>query len=284
MPEIWEGPQVVTVHDMIHERFPEFYNDPLDDVARRLKQRCIEHADAVICDSEVTRQDVERLYGHQTGKLYVIPIAYNEVFRILKHDEYDFPGAPEIPFLLYVGKRANYKNFQSLIEVYSQWNARKDIRLVVVGAKWSMAEMQHLERLGIRDRVQLFNHVDDQTLCKLYNRELVFVFPSLYEGFGIPLLEAMACGCPVIASRIPSTLEVAGDCPIYFEPSQPTTLLEALDRARSEVKNSARIQSGLERVHLFSWDRTARQTLEVYLSLLVKHHSSMEKQPTVPDV
>jgi len=280
MPEIWKGPQVVTVHDMIHERFPEYYNDPLDEVARRQKQRCVEHANVIICDSDVTRQDVENWYGNITGKLCVIPIAYNEAFHILQPEETDFPGVPEQSFILYVGGRSHYKNYKSLLEVYSQWEGRKDIRLVVVGAMWSAEEKQQLFHLGIDERVQLFHHLEDKSLCKLYNRALAFVFPSLYEGFGIPLLEAMACGCPVIASHIPTTLEVAGDCPIYFEPSEPNTLLTALDQARSGVKNSPRIQNGLDRVHLFSWDRTARQTLDVYRELPIVHNTFPGKPPT----
>jgi len=277
VPDIWDGSQVVTVHDMIHEQFPELFNDRLDEVARRQKQRCVEHADAIICVSDVTRQHVEHRYGKPAGTLYVIPSAYNEEFCILEPGECHLCEAPEQSFLLYVGNRAPYKNFKSLIDVYSRWEARSDIRLVVVGTMWSVEEKLYLNRLGITDRVQLMNHVDDQTLCKLYNRALALVFPSLYEGFGVPLLEAMACGCPVIASHIPTTLEVAGDCPLYFEPSQPNTFLAALDRVRSEGKDPVRSQRGLERVHLFSWDRTARETLEVYHSLPEEYHSPKGK-------
>jgi glycosyltransferase involved in cell wall biosynthesis len=271
VPAIWHGPQVVTVHDMIHERFQEFYNDPLDDVARQQKKHCVEQADAIICDSEATRQDVESWYGIQAGKMYVIPIGYKDVFRLLKPDERNYPGIPETPFLLYVGSRIHYKNFIGFIEEYSHWRSSKDVQLVVVGARWSPDEIQLLERLGIKDRIQLENHIDDETLCKLYNQALAFVYPSLYEGFGIPLLEAMACGCPVIASKIPTTMEVAGDCPIYFDPSQPATLSAALDQALSEEKNALRVQRGLERVKIYTWDRIAQETLDVYRTLADSH-------------
>jgi alpha-1,3-rhamnosyl/mannosyltransferase len=101
----------------------------------------------------------------------------------------------------------------------------------------------------------------------LYNQAAAFVHPSLYEGFGIPLLEAMACGCPVVASRIPTTREVAGDCPIYFDPMQPDELITALDVALAEGRNSERVRRGLEWVKQYSWDRTARETLQVYRAL-----------------
>jgi alpha-1,3-rhamnosyl/mannosyltransferase len=104
-------------------------------------------------------------------------------------------------------------------------------------------------------------------LLRLYNQAVALVYPSLYEGFGIPLLEAMACGCPVIASRIPSTVEVAGEQPIYFEPVHLESLLAAFDLALAEGRNSERVRTGLEHAQDFSWDKTSSQVLEVYHAL-----------------
>jgi len=136
--------------------------------------------------------------------------------------------------------------------------------MVVIGSEWSLDEMESLRQLDIYDQVLLVNNVDDETLCYLYNTAVAFVYPSLYEGFGIPLLEAMACGCPVVASRIPSTIEVAGDCPAYFDPLETESLVSALDKVLLEGTDSERSLAGLERVKAFSWERTAEQTLEVY--------------------
>ena len=138
---------------------------------------------------------------------------------------------------------------------------------MAVGKAWSKDEQRCMENLKIRDKVHLLTNIDDPDLCLLYNQAVAFVYPSLYEGFGIPLLEAMACGCPVIASRIPSTLEVAGEHPIYFEPAEVASLLEALDTALLEGRDSARVYSGLEWVKQYSWERTTEQTLEVYRTL-----------------
>ena len=172
------------------------------------------------------------------------------------------------PFLLYVGIRSPYKNFGMLIQAYSKWRRRKEVALVLVGARpWSDDERRQLAQLQIQDRVHLLQDADDETLCRLYNSAAAFVFPSLYEGFGIPLLEAMACGCPIIASRIPSTIEVAGDCSIYFDPMEEDDLLNALDIALFEGRNSGRIQAGLERVKFYSWDKTAAQILKIYRSV-----------------
>ena len=156
-----------------------------------------------------------------------------------------------------------------MLDEYSHWSERKECALVVVGGDWTPAERQTLERLGVASQVKLLTGVDDARLCRLYNRAAAFVLPSLCEGFGIPLLEAMTSGCPIVASQIPSTLEVAGDCPLYFDLAQPGSLRAMLDQVRAEGRSSERVRKGLERSRQFSWERTARQTLEVYRSFYV---------------
>jgi glycosyltransferase involved in cell wall biosynthesis len=154
-----------------------------------------------------------------------------------------------------------------MITAYSRWNQAPDVRLVVVGPPWTPEEQGMINDLGIQDRLDLLNVVDDDTLCVLYNRALAFVYPSLYEGFGIPLLEAMACGCPIIASRIDTTIEVAGKWPVYFDLDVEDAMIGAFDTALNEGRNSPRTIGGLEHTRGFSWDKTAQGTLEVYRSL-----------------
>ena len=268
LPERWDGLQVVTVADMIYERFADLFNEePGDDQLREQKQRCIQDADAVICISETTRQDVQRFYGLDPGSIYVVPLACGDVFRQLEQRDDGLEEPTKQPFLLYVGSRARYKNFDRLPQAYSVWPYQGKVALVVVGRPWSADEERRLVELGIRDCVHLLTDADDEELCRLYNQAAAFVSPSLYEGFGIPPLEAMACGCPMAASRIPATIEVAGECPIYFEPAEVESMLAAFDVALSEGRNSERVQAGLERVKCYSWDKTARQTLEVYRAL-----------------
>ena len=266
-PENWDGAQVVTVHDMIRERFPKMFNRPTDVRRRRRKQRCVTRADAIICVSKVTRRDLQRFYDVPSQRVHVIPHACSSVFkRVVKLDSSVRKALQ--PFLLYIGSRYPYKNFDRLLQAYSGWKYRDEIALVVVGRPGSAEVKQRIAELKIRDRVRFLTDVDDRKLCELYNLAAAFVYPSLYEGFGIPLLEAMACGCPIVASHIPSTLEVAGSCPIYFEPTETNSLNEALDRALEEGRNSPRVQRGLQLVKQYSWDKTSRQTLEVYHGLL----------------
>jgi glycosyltransferase involved in cell wall biosynthesis len=274
LPGTWNGPQVVTVYDMIHEQFPQYFADPLDDLARRQKKRCIDQAAAVICISAATKHQVEKFYALETPRVRVIPLACSPLFRRLETPVEPVPGLPFESYLLYVGRRVHYKNFQALLEGFSAWEGRGEAGLVLVGEPLTRSELKRLEETGLEGRVRLFSGVDDATLCQLYNSALALVFPSLEEGFGIPLLEAMACGCPVVASRIPSTLEVAANCPIYFDLEQPETLLSALDQSRLVERSDARVQAGLERVKLFSWESNAQQTLEVYQDVWIRAANS----------
>ena len=266
-PGPWDGLQILTVADMIYERFPDLFSGPGSEQFREQKRRCVQKADAVICISETTRQDVLRFYEIDSDSTYVVPLACSDLFRQLEQRGDSPETLTKQPFLLYVGSRAHYKNVDRLIQAYSQWTYRKEVTLVVVGSSWSADEELRLAELGIQDCVHLLTDVDDEKLRQLYNRAAAFVYPSLYEGFGIPLLEAMACGCPVIASHVPSTTEVAGECPIYFEPTEVDDLVNAFDVALSEGRVSERTNAGLERVKQYSWAKTAAQTLEVYRAM-----------------
>lgn len=267
MPPRWTGPMVITAVDMIHERLSRLFSRPVDERFRQRKKQCILAADKVICISRATQRDVHEILGIPRERTQVVPLACSSSFRVARTDSELTMLSTTDPYVLHVGMRSYHKNFRLVLEAYSRWDRRKDINLVTVGAPWSSKEMDYLEALGISDRVHLLTNVDDETLCRLYNQASAFVYPSLYEGFGVPLLEAMACGCPMVASRIPSTLEIAQECPVYFEPTQPDDLISALDIAVVEGRDSARVLLGLQLVQRFSWDSTAQETLKVYHAL-----------------
>ncbi len=264
----WEGPVVVTVHDMIYERFAHLFNGRSDHWFRQQKRRCVLAADVVICVSETTAQDVQQFYGLDRDRMKVVPHAHSPIFRLLERSDKVGVSPTTKPFLLYVGGRGHYKNFAGFLRAYSLWPRRREVDIVVAGPPWSKDEHQALIRQDLAGQVHCVGQVDDEALCRLYNQAVAFVYPSLHEGFGIPLLEAMACGCPVVASRIPSALGVAGDCPVYFDPSDPLSFVTALERAVSEGRTAVRVRCGLDHTQHYSWNETARQTLDVYRSLL----------------
>jgi glycosyltransferase involved in cell wall biosynthesis len=283
MPAAWSGPVVVIVADMIYERFTHLFDRPTDEQVRQSKRRCILAADMVICISETTQRDVLQFYDIEVAKTVVVPLAHRPMFRLLEDRECHCAPPTNKPFLLYVGGRRKYKNFEVLLKAYSIWPRREEFDLVIVGGgPWSKEETQHLTRSGLTDQVHLLADVDDRRLCLLYNQARAFVYPSLYEGFGVSLLEAMACGCPIIASHIPSTIEVAGECPIYFEPADAHSLLAAFDVALSEKRDSERVQLGRARATHYCWDKTARQVLDVYHALSDPGRTSAARKSVWP--
>jgi glycosyltransferase involved in cell wall biosynthesis len=262
----WRGAQVVTVVDMIYERYRSLFNEPYDQHFREQKRRAVSSAAAVICISETTRRDVQDYYGVPADKTFVVPLAHSDSFYPL--ETVDEASRPQKPFLLYVGKRTQYKNFDLLLEAFGSWRSRTDVDLVVVtDSEWSTDEQRSLAKFGLDSRVKLLIDIDDEQLRRLYGQAVAFVYPSLYEGFGIPLLEAMACGCTVVASDIPSSREVAADCPLYFDPTSAEDLRTALDKALQEIGNQERRTAAMERAATFSWNNTALQTLEIYRSV-----------------
>lgn len=264
LPKRWKGAVVTTVYDMIYERYEDsFFSDLWDDKVRASKRSSLTGADKVISISQATKDDLKDILGIPDERIQVIHLACSPVFRKIESD-----GSISKPFILYVGSRAKYKNFRGLLHAYALWPGNKEVELVTVGGDWSKEELEALVELKLLEKVRLIPFPDDLVLRDLYNQALAFVYPSLYEGFGIPLLEAMSCGCPVIASRIPSTVEVADDVPIYHEPGNSEQLLSNLDQAYTESKSSERVLAGLNHAKLFSWERTAYQTAELYRKLV----------------
>lgn len=269
LPSNWRGINILTMPDLIPELFPAHHNRSVQEQFNRYKKKCIEAADAIICISESTASDVRAHYAlRPEKKIYVIHLAASEVFRPM----FPLPPSVRLPapkdYLLYVGGRQGYKNFEALLKAYSEWDQLNDIDLVVVGTEWTSSELKSLHDLNLDQNVHLFTKVKDDELALLYNLALAFVYPSMYEGFGIPLLEAMQCGCPIVASQIPSTLEVAGECPIYFDPTDFETIRNALTKAVEEGKDERRVNSGLIRSRQFSWEHCAKMVLKVYADLL----------------
>ncbi|UZP66155.1 glycosyltransferase [Desulfovibrio mangrovi] len=266
-PREWAGPRVVSLYDMVPERFSNLFCDPWDDALRERRKNAILDADRVIAISENTRQDVLDILDIDPAKVCVVHLSYNPLFRRLAAEELtDVAGGN--PFFLYVGDRNHYKNFDGLLRGFAQWKHNGEADLYVVGKPLSDKETQLVTALGLQDRVKAKGMVSDEELCRYYNAAAGFVYPSYGEGFGIPLLEAMACGCPVIASDIPSSREVAGDVPFFFDPAQAEELATVFPAVLDEGHASERTRRGLEAVTTFSWEKTAADTLAVYRDLL----------------
>lgn len=253
-------PVVVTVWDMIHELFPA----ELDPAGRHAeeKRRAIMAAQAVICISENTKNDLLERYPVPPERVRVTHLA-SEIDASLATGPETIPTSP---YYLYVGLRFGYKNFNGLLAAFARMlSVRPGLALGVVGAPFSDNERKLIAELGLEEAIEHYEQVSDAHLAKLYHHSLAFVYPSFYEGFGIPPLEAMSCGTPVVASNRSSIPEVIGDAGLLFDPENTDELTDILiTLADDSSQREDLIARGHERAKVFSWDKTVAETLEIY--------------------
>ena len=257
--------RVVTVYDMIHELFPaEFKHDPGTSLA---KKAAVTRADHVICISESTRHDLVTILGVDPTKTSVIHLGHS--FVSLENPSSPGQGKPVRPYLLYVGHRGGYKNFSSFCQAYADSPyLRKEFDIVAFGGPpLQGAENVFLEGLGIRKNVHQLSG-NDRLLASYYQGAALFVYPSQYEGFGIPPLEAMHFGCPIACSNTSSIPEVVGNAGVYFDPSSPESIRSALEHVlEDDTLRAELIVNGAKRVGMFSWQRCSEQTAEIYKTI-----------------
>ncbi|MDR6785969.1 glycosyltransferase family 4 protein [Pedobacter africanus] len=256
-------PLVITVHDMIYENFPHQFRDAAEVIAR--KHKLIKAADLIIAISQYTKKEILKYYPLVEDKIHVIYHGLPES-NIVPANEH-FPEN----FLLYVGDRyAPYKNFKCFIEgVTPIIKTRKNLFLICAGGgSFNEAELRFLQSQGLSEKVIQLN-ATDAVIMQLYQKALLFVYPSLEEGFGLPLLEAFKNGCAVACSGTSCLPEVAGDAAVYFDPldigSITKTLSNLLD---NEDLRKLLIANGYKRNDLFAFDACVTQTIACYNHLL----------------
>jgi glycosyltransferase involved in cell wall biosynthesis len=254
--------RVVTVYDLTHERCPQFF---AGDPTVQNRQAALRDASAVVCISASTRDQLLEFYPEVGAKTTVILLASS-----LQLPSGTPPAAPgEQPYFLYVGNRHPYKNFGVLLEACRLLPGfARDFRLICFGGGPFTAEEERvLAGIGLRSRVDQLSG-DDQLLAALYRDAICFIYPSLEEGFGIPLLEAMNCRCAVLASRIPVFEEVAGDAAAYFDPNSAEELAARMRQMLDDPASKQElVRAGTRRAGDFSWDRCAKEHLTLYTSV-----------------
>ena len=256
---------VATNHDCTQERFPELFNDSKRIV--RAKKELYETSDAILCVSESSRKDTIEFYGVPRSKTHVVHQGVPQLIRAPGQSR-DFVARLRRPYILFVGARYSYKNFLGLLNAYGLGGFKKEYDLVVIGGgEFTDSEEREMRRLGISESVLNWNYVSEAVLAEAYARAQLFVSPSLYEGFGLPPLEALSLGCPVLASNSASVPEVCGDAAFYFDPNREGDLGRGLLDALNDPDRQARVAIGLETAARYSWQRTAEKTLEVYRTL-----------------
>lgn len=262
-------PVVVTVFDMIPELEAHGGETTPATLRSTAKYACVARADRVICISEQTRQDLIRLFGTAPDK---VSVAYLGCDNFAQADPAMALGArSDRPFLLYVGLRGGYKNFAGMLRaVASSPRLTGDFDIVAFGGgAFSAAEQALIGDLGFRPNQVTQRAGADHILAHHYRTAAAFVYPSSYEGFGLPPLEAMAQGCPVICSDRSAIPEVVGNAGAYFDPDHADSIAGAIERVvYSPARAAELIAAGKERVSLFTWDRCAQLHRDVYRSLV----------------
>jgi glycosyltransferase involved in cell wall biosynthesis len=260
-------PVVVTVYDMIHERFANEFSTRVD--TRGAKRAAVHRADHVICISENTRRDLMEITGVPEQKISVIHLACDPAPAQSLSDDHSV--AHSKPYLLFVGARSGYKNFNRLLQTMAASSRlMRDFELLAFGGgPFSTAELAMMQSLGFQTgQIRQFGG-DDKVLSSLYRGAAAFVYPSIYEGFGIPPLEAMAHGCPVVCSNASSMPEVVADAGAYFDPLDSAQMAAAIESVVYGPTLASHLRlKGHHRVAQFSWTRCAAETSAVYRSLI----------------
>jgi glycosyltransferase involved in cell wall biosynthesis len=257
-------PFVVTIHDMGMELMPNSHPIAKRLYTKRLVPRIAQKASLIITNSEYSKWEIVRCLGISEDRLRVTPLAASPEFAPVAGRQ------AERPYFLYVGNLEPRKNLERLIEAFARM-PHKDHDLVIVGNRWYRggAAESKARALGLNGRVKFKGYVDRADLPALFSGATAFIYPSLLEGFGLPVVEAMACGTPVITSNTSSMKEIAADAAMLVDPRDVRHITEALTRmAEDEPLRESLSRKGLARAAQFSWEKTARLTLNVYQEVM----------------
>lgn len=263
-------PSVVTIYDLIGRRFPATLSPRGRLIYRAAMALATRSAAAIVTISESARADLARFYPGSAGKLAVTPLAADEAFRPQPDEVVAAArvryGLPQ-PYALYVGSSKPHKNLERLVRAWAALGDTGEAQLVIAGHDDGRhRELRRLvAALGLDKGVRLVPNVADADLPALYSGAELFAFPSLYEGFGLPPLEAMACGVPVLCAHASSLPEVVGDAALLADPYSVEELAGGLARLLADPALRRELRErGLQRAAEFSWRRTAEETLRVY--------------------
>jgi glycosyltransferase involved in cell wall biosynthesis len=260
---IKDKPFVVTVYDMIHEKFKDNFAE--NDTTSQNKKILCQKADKIIAISQSTKNDLIDIFDIEASKIEVVYLANS---LVIKDEILDDDKLPK-KYILFVGSRGVYKNFNRFIKaIFTILNEDKDLSIICVGGdKFNSNETNLFNELNIAKQVYQYT-LDDDKLSSFYKQAELFIFPSLYEGFGIPVLEAFACDCPLVCSNTSSLPEIAVDGAEYFDPYDVFSIKTAIENVlNNDDRKKVLKLNGKKRLKNFSWQKTAEDIKRLYESI-----------------
>ncbi len=271
--------RAITIHDLTFIKYPNYVDSFVKHYEKRIKQ-CLKWTDLVLTVSETSKKDIVEYLGVDPQRIYVTPLAsrYSPGYlsdkvieKLETSTDFDFSK----PYLLFVSTIEPRKNITSIISAFNLLKQKHKIEhhLVLIGRKgWNYESIfAALENSPWSDRIHHLDYLSDELVALFYSKADAFIYPSYYEGFGLPVLEAMTLGTPVITSNTSSLPEVAGDAALFVDPNDPSSLAEAILRVLSDSQlRDELISKGKERAKLYSWQNTAKETIKAYQSILSK--------------
>ena len=273
LPRFCPVPQVVTIHDVAYLYYPEDFTKKDLWQLKNWTNFSINQAKRIIAVSKTTKKDILKNYPIDEEKVSVVYNGYEKKDQIskIKDQNYSLKIKNKEPFILFVGTIQPRKNLETLIDAFDKFvQTNNDFKLVIAGKKGWLYEniFEKVKTMKLEDKIVFTDHVSDQELIWFYKNAFCLVLPSLYEGFGIPVLEAMNFDCPIIASFSSSLPEIGADACLYFDPKNPDDLLEKLKslKENKELRKEL-ISKGRQRIKDFSWEKCGKETLYVIKSV-----------------
>lgn len=265
---------VITVHDLVAFLFPQKHNLKATLIEKFSLKRALKRSSKIVTISKNTAHDIQDKFETPSKKIEVIPCAGNEEYRRINHQELAaFAKKTNLPdkFFLAVGTIEPRKNFTKLIKAFSIISERyPEYSLIIVGKDgWQFEEVyEEIQQKYLQKKVHILGYLSGKSLISLYNLAEAFVFPSIYEGFGIPPLEAMMCGCPVIASYSSSIPEVVGDSALLIDPKSEESIAAAMLKIiKDEELREKLTNKGLQQAKKFSWEKSAKELINIFRTL-----------------